>query len=152
MLTAGGETRTRSASPAPAVLRLAATLDGHTAHALLRVSPTASAGVVPGEDTKLLVEGEARPAVAIYTVADGRALDIQQVPGDVRRIPLGFYLPGGGKADIRLTPQFTDPEWSDWFLLDLRTGQRRRLTPAAIDLHDVENGSSRYVLVKNEGE
>ena len=26
------------------------------------------------------------------------------------------------------------------------------LTPAAIDLHDVENGSSRYVLVKNEGE
>ena len=152
MLTAGGETRTRSASPAPAVLRLAATLDGHTAHALLRVSPTASAGVVPGEDTKLLVEGEARPAVAIYTVADGRALDIQQVPDDVRRIPLGFYLPGGGKADIRLTPQFTDPEWSDWFLLDLRTGQRRRLTPAAIDLHDVENGSSRYVLVKNEGE
>lgn len=152
MLTAGGETRTRSASPAPAVLRLAATLDGHTAHALLRVSPTASAGVVPGEDTKLLVEGEARPAVAIYTVADGRALDIQQVPGDVRRIPLGFYLPGGGKADIRLTPQFTDPEWSDWFLLDLRTGQRRRLTPAAIDLHEVENGSSRYVLVKNEGE
>ena len=152
MLTAGGETRTRSAAPAPAVLRLAATLDGHTAHALLRVSPTASAGVVPGEDTKLLVEGEARPAVAIYTVADGRALDIQQVPDDVRRIPLGFYLPGGGKADIRLTPQFTDPEWSDWFLLDLRTGQRRRLTPAAIDLHDVENGSSRYVLVKNEGE
>ena len=152
MLTAGGETRTRSASPAPAALRLAATLDGHTAHALLRVSPTASAGVVPGEDTKLLVEGEARPAVAIYTVADGRALDIQQVPDDVRRIPLGFYLPGGGKADIRLTPQFTDPEWSDWFLLDLRTGQRRRLTPAAIDLHDVENGSSRYVLVKNEGE
>ena len=152
MLTAGGETRTRSAAPAPAVLRLAATLDGHTAHALLRVSPTASAGVAPGEDTKLLVEGEARPAVAIYTVADGRALDIQQVPADVRRIPLGFYLPGGGKADIRLTPQFTDPEWSDWFLLDLRTGQRRRLTPAAIDLHDVENGSSRYVLVKNEGE
>ena len=152
MLTAGGETRTRSASPAPAALRLAATLDGHTAHALLRVSPTASAGVVPGEDTKLLVEGEARPAVAIYTVADGRALDIQQVPADVRRIPLGFYLPGGGKADIRLTPQFTDPQWSDWFLLDLRTGQRRRLTPAAIDLHDVENGSSRYVLVKNEGE
>lgn len=150
MLTAGGETRTRSASPAPAALRLAATLDGHTAHALLRVSPTASAGVVPGEDTKLLVEGEARPAVAIYTVADGRALDIQQVPADVRRIPLGFYLPGGGKADIRLTPQFTDPQWSDWFLLDLRTGQRRRLTPAAIDLHDVENGSSRYVLVKNE--
>ena len=154
MLSEGGTPHafTRSASPAPAALRLAATLDGHTAHALLRVSPTASAGVAPGEDTKLLVEGEARPAVAIYTVADGRALDIQQVPADVRRIPLGFYLPGGGKADIRLTPQFTDPEWSDWFLLDLRTGQRRRLTPAAIDLHDVENGSSRYVLVNNEGE
>ena len=136
--------------PSDSFLRLSATLDGKTTHALLRVSPTASAGVIPGEDTKLLVESEARPAVAIYTVADGQALDIQQVPDDVRRIPLGFYLPDGGSADIRLKADFTDPQWHDWFLLDLRTGQRRRLNTATLTLEDVRNGSGQYALTRED--
>ena len=136
--------------PSDSFLRLSATLDGHTTHALLRVSPTASAGVIPGEDTKLLVESEARPAVAIYTVADGQALDIQQVPDDVRRIPLGFYLPDGGSADIRLKADFTDPQWHDWFLLDLRTGQRRRLNTATLTLEEVRNGSGQYALTRED--
>lgn len=136
--------------PSDSFLRLSATLDGKTTHALLRVSPTASAGVIPGEDTKLLVESEARPAVAIYTVADGQALDIQQVPDDVRRISLGFYLPDGGSADIRLKADFTDPQWHDWFLLDLRNGQRRRLNTATLTLEDVRNGSGQYALTRED--
>lgn len=149
MLNAGGTDAYTRSLPSDPFLRLSATLDGHTTHALLRVSPTASAGVIPGEDTKLLVESEARPAVAIYTVADGQALDIQQVPDDVRRIPLGFYLPDGGSADIRLKADFTDPQWHDWFLLDLRTGQRRRLNTATLTLEDVRNGSGQYALTRD---
>lgn len=143
---------TRSAAPSRpgTALRLAATRDGHTAHALLRVSHGASADVVPGEDTQLLVEGEARPAVAVYTVAGGRALDIQQVPEGPAVIPLGFYLPDGGKADIRLTLDFTDPQWTDWFLVDRRTGQRQRITHTTITLRGVESGSGQYALMKNE--
>ena len=141
---------TRSAAPAlpSAALRLTASRDGHEAHALLRIADDASADVVPGEDTQLLVEGEARPAVAVYTVAGGRALDIQQRPGGPAAIPLGFYLPGG-KADIRLTLDFTDPQWTDWFLVDQRTGQRQRITHTTLTLHDVESGSGQYVLMKN---
>ena len=153
MLSPGdGTAATRSAAPSRpgTALRLAATRDGHTAHALLRVSPGASADVVPGEDTQLLVEGEARPAVAVYTVAGGRALDIQQVPEGPAAIPLGFYLPDGGKADIRLTLDFTDPQWTDWFLVDQRTGQRQRITHTTITLHGVESGSGQYALMKNE--
>ena len=153
MLNAGSsEAFTRSAAPSRpgTALRLAATRDGHTAHALLRVSPGASADVVPGEDTQLLVEGEACPAVAVYTVAGGRALDIQQVPEGPAAIPLGFYLPDGGKADIRLTLDFTDPQWTDWFLVDQRTGQRQRITHTTITLHGVESGSGQYALMRNE--
>lgn len=137
-----------SALPASA-LRLTAALGGTQSHALLRVSPDASAGAVPGEDTRLLIEGEARPAVAVYTVADGQALDIQQVPDGPATIPLGFYLRDGGKADIRLTLDFTGSQWTDWFLVDQRTGQRRRITHTTLTLHDVENGSGQYALMKN---
>ena len=150
MLNAGGTDAYTRSLPSDPFLRLSATLDGHTTHALLRVSPTASAGVIPGEDTKLLVESEARPDVAVYTVADGQALDIQQVPDDVRRISLGFYLPDGGSADIRLKADFTDPQWHDWFLLDLRTGQRRRLNTATLTLEDVRNGSGQYALTRED--
>ena len=142
-------TRSAGSSALPkATLRLHATLNGQTAHALLRISASASAAALPGEDTKLLVEGEARPAVAIYTVADGRALDIQQVPQGVDRSPLGFYLPDGGEADIRFRADFTDPQWHDWWLQDLRTGQRQRLTTATLTLKGVRNGSGQYVLVR----
>ena len=151
MFSQGTVAFTRSAAPAlpSAALRLTASRDGHEAHALLRIADDASADVVPGEDTQLLVEGEARPAVAVYTVAGGRALDIQQRPGGPAAIPLGFYLPGGGKADIRLTLDFTDPQWTDWFLVDQRTGQRQRITHTTLTLHDVESGSGQYVLMKN---
>ena len=151
MFSQGTVAFTRSAAPAlpSAALRLTASRDGHEAHALLRIADDASADVVPGEDTQLLVEGEARPAVAVYTVAGGRALDIQQRPGGPATIPLGFYLPGGGKADIRLTLDFTDPQWTDWFLVDQRTGQRQRITHTTLTLHDVESGSGQYVLMKN---
>ena len=142
-------TRSAGSTALPkATLRLHATLNGQTAHALLRVSASASAAALPGEDTKLLVEGEARPAVAVYTVADGRALDIQQVPQGVDRIPLGFYLPDGGEADIRFRADFIDPQWHDWWLQDLRTGQRQRLTTATLTLKDVRNGSGQYILVR----
>ena len=142
-------TRSAGSTALPkATLRLHATLNGQTAHALLRISASASAAALPGEDTKLLVEGEARPAVAVYTVADGRALDIQQVPQGVDRIPLGFYLPDGGEADIRFRADFTDPQWHDWWLQDLRTGQRQRLTTATLTLKGVRNGSGQYVLVR----
>ena len=154
MLNSGSGTAfTRSSTPAahpPSPQRLTAALGGTQSHALLRVSPDASAGAVPGEDTRLLIEGEARPAVAVYTVADGQALDIQQVPGGPATIPLGFYLRDGGKADIRLTLDFTGSQWTDWFLVDQHTGQRRRITHTTLTLNGVENGSGQYALMKNE--
>lgn len=153
MLNAGDATpvtrTSRASSSLGPSLFLTASLGDTQARALLRVSPAASASVVPGEDTRLLLESEARPDVAIYTVADGQALDIQQVPADVERVDLGFYIAGGGQADIRLTPRFTDPQWHDWWLVDLRTGQRRRLNTAAVTLHGVTNGSGQYALMKN---
>ena len=84
----------------------------------------------------------------VTAVADGQALDIQQVPANVARIDLGFFLASGRQADIRLTPQFTDPQWHDWWLVDLRSGQRQRLTTATVTLNGVTNGTGQYALMK----
>lgn len=149
-----GDNRTRMASrsasvsmPGKSMLRLTASVSGYDAQCLLRVSRKASEGVVSGEDTRLLIDGEAHPEVAVYTVADGEALDIQQIPATVTRVPLGFYL-RSGKGDVELRFDYTDRLWQGWSLLDTQSGEHRSLANV-INLKAVESGSTRYVLVKN---
>lgn len=144
--TASGRSRSGSVS-ASQMLRLTASVSGYDAQCLLRVSRKASEGVVSGEDTRLLIDGEAHPEVAVYTVADGEALDIQQIPATVTRVPLGFYL-RSGKGDVELRFDYTDRLWQGWSLLDTQSGERRSLANV-INLKAVESGSTRYVLVKN---
>ena len=144
--TASVQSRSGSVS-ASQMLRLTASVSGYDAQCLLRVSRKASEGVVSGEDTRLLIDGEAHPEVAVYTVADGEALDIQQIPAEVTRVPLGFYL-RSGKGDVELRFDYTDRLWQGWSLLDTQSGERRSLANV-INLKAVESGSTRYVLVKN---
>lgn len=144
--TASVQSRSGSVS-ASQMLRLTASVSGYDAQCLLRVSRKASEGVVSGEDTHLLIDGEAHPEVAVYTVADGEALDIQQIPAEVTRVPLGFYL-RSGKGDVELRFDYTDRLWQGWSLLDTQSGERRSLANV-INLKAVESGSTRYVLVKN---
>ena len=144
--TTSAQSRSGSVS-ASQMLRLTASVSGYDAQCLLRVSRKASEGVVSGEDTRLLIDGEAHPEVAVYTVADGEALDIQQIPAEVTRVPLGFYL-RSGKGDVELRFDYTDRLWQGWSLLDTQSGERRSLANV-INLKAVESGSTRYVLVKN---
>ena len=123
--TTSAQSRSGSVS-ASQMLRLTASVSGYDAQCLLRVSRKASEGVVSGEDTRLLIDGEAHPEVAVYTVADGEALDIQQIPAEVTRVPLGFYL-RSGKGDVELRFDYTDRLWQGWSLLDTQSGERRSL-------------------------
>lgn len=95
----GNNLRSASSSPSDAFY-LSASASGQRSSAILRFSASASDYYHEGEDADILIDDEVPPAVAVFTVADSHALDIQQRAsgGD---IPIGFVLP---KAD-EVTPR-----------------------------------------------
>lgn len=145
-----GTVRTRAATRASSVenslLRISASAGGTVSKCLVRIDGKADAGVRPGEDTRLLVEGDTCPAAVVYTVADGTALDIQQVPASVNRIPLGFYLRQEG-MDVTLAFEGADSKvWQDYCLVDSRTGKQTDIQAGHVTLHQVESGNGVYYL------
>lgn len=101
MLTQQPGSNLRSASSSPSdAFYLSASASGQRSSAMLRFSASASDYYHEGEDADILIDDEVPPAIAIFTVADSHALDIQQRAsgGD---IPIGFVLP---KAD-EVTPR-----------------------------------------------
>lgn len=73
------------------VIRLNALVENMEAGASLYFSPKANDYYRRGEDSELLMDGDVKPDVAVFTTLDGQALDIQQrVNGG--EIPVGIYL------------------------------------------------------------
>ena len=73
------------------VIRLNALVENMEAGASLYFSPKANDNYRRGEDSELLMDGDVKPDVAVFTTLDGQALDIQQrVNGG--EIPVGIYL------------------------------------------------------------
>lgn len=145
-----GTVRTRAATRASSVenslLRISASAGGTVSKCLVRIDGKADAGVRLGEDTRLLVEGVTRPAAVVYTVADGTALDIQQVPASVDRIPLGFYLKQEG-TDVTLTFEGADSKaWQGYYLVDSRSGKRTAIQTGRVILRNVQSGNGMYYL------
>lgn len=150
MLSAGAS-RTRALSRAQAagvgsgMLRISASAEGSVSRCLLRVSDKASAKVKRGEDTRLLMDSETRPKAVVYTVADKTALDIQQVPSSVSRIPLGFYLAKEGMS-VTLSFDYAGSAWSGCVIVDSRTGARTAVSAGKVTLKNVTSGSGVYYL------
>ena len=149
----GSRAATRSASrsvPAAShTLRLSAYCEGTSADCLVRIRPTASDSYRPGEDSKLLIDNEVVPQISVFTEADGKALDIQQIRNRTE-IPVGFSLKRNGRVSLTLS-HAADSEWNNWVLVDKQTGKHYPLdkTDTWVDLGDISTHAGRFCLMKN---
>ena len=107
-------TAKRRASVKSRSIRLAASTDNSQAGTLVHFSSKANDHYRENEDAELLLENEMNPAIALFTIADHHALDIQQRQNG-GEIPLGMFL--DKPADVTLS--VTVPEaYEGWILKD----------------------------------
>lgn len=130
-------------------LQLSASTGNVTANSLVRISPKASNAYHPDEETEMLTDNEMSPIIALYTVADGKALDIQQIK-DATHIPIGFHLRSADKVTLTLTHADGDA-WKNWQLIDTQTGEKYPLNDPElfIDLGTLSTHVGRFYLEKN---
>lgn len=106
----------------------------------------ASDAYVPGEDVPLLIDRERMPKLKVFTLAESKALDIQQM-NDSKEIELGFIAKGSQKGIMTLT---AGSLWRDWCLVDVRTQARYPLSGGSVDIEisNISGCNGRYYLVK----
>jgi hypothetical protein len=93
-----------------------ASADNCQSGALVYFSQKANDHYRENEDAEVLLENEINPTIALFTIAEQRALDIQQ-RANGGEIPLGIYLASGC--------QLVDNDSRELFRLDLeRFGQQ----------------------------
>ena len=125
-------------------LRMKATVSGESSSCILLCSSRYADAYRTSEDITALIDNDAKPAVAIFTVADRKALSIQRMRS-ATRIPVGFYLKQTG--DVSLAFDASDDIWSGWRLKDKQTGRSYPLK-GRITLDNVSTGSGRFFLEK----
>ena len=106
----------------------------------------ASDAYVPGEDVPLLIDRERMPKLKVFTLAESKALDIQQT-NDSREIELGFIAKGSQKGIMTLN---AGSLWRGWCLVDVRTQTRYLLSGGSVDIEisNISDCNGRYYLVK----
>lgn len=124
-------------------LYLSARTNQQTASCVVLSESAIRSGNYPA-NVSLLLDNEANPEVAVYTVADGKALSIHYL-SSAGRIPVGFYLNNTG--DVRLSFEAHGSVWDGWRLVDSETGQAYRLIDS-VTLKNVSPGSDRFYLEK----
>ena len=125
-------------------LRMKATVSGESSSCILLCSSRYADAYRTSEDITALIDNDAKPAVAIFTVADRKALSIQRMRS-ATRIPVGFYLKQTG--NVSLTFDASDNTWNGWKLKDKQTGRSYPLK-GRITLDNVSTGSGRFFLEK----
>lgn len=131
-------------------LVIEACADSTKAYAKVVFNDASDTAYVPGEDAALLVDNEVKPQVAVYTVADGHAADIQQTP-DVNRISIGLAMSKAAPLTVRLTGRAA----AQWKLYDAQTRRLYDLSVSdSVCLGRVDSNAGRFTLVKagTEGE
>lgn len=106
----------------------------------------ASDAYVPGEDVPLLIDRERMPKLKVFTLAESKALDIQQT-NDSKEIELGFIAKGSQKGIMTLN---AGSLWRGWCLVDVRTQTRYLLSGGSVDIEisNISDCNGRYYLVK----
>ncbi|WP_455632147.1 hypothetical protein [Parabacteroides sp.] len=130
----------------PSALYLTATTSQAVSNALLRFNPASDNKYVAGEDAELLIDNEIRPAIAIFSVANGKALDIQQLQ-NATEIQLGFYLRIPAEVSISVHKALGG-EWTGWSLFDVEKNKRYSLDnpDIKIDLGTLSTNIGRFYL------
>lgn len=139
-----GKSSTRLTRRMANQVRLTATSNRHSASCVVVSSSSGNDKFNSREDVTLLVGSEEGSGVAVYTIADGKALSIQRMKS-ATRIPVGFYLKQTG--NVSLAFDASDNIWSGWRLKDKQTGRSYPLK-GKITLDNVSTGSGRFFLEK----
>lgn len=139
-----GKSSTRLTRRMANQVRLTATSNRHSASCVVVSSSSGNDKFNSREDVTLLVGSEEGSGVAVYTIADGKALSIQRMRS-ATRIPVGFYLKQTG--NVSLAFDASDNIWSGWRLKDKQTGRSYPLK-GKITLDNVSTGSGRFFLEK----
>ncbi len=106
-------------------IRISAEAEGKKAGALLRFTAEANDNFRDREDSEVLIEDEVPPTVAVFTVAEDYALDIQQRRNG-GNIPLGLYM--AKPADVTLRIDIPE-EYTGWVVEDMETKRVYALQP-----------------------
>lgn len=95
------------------------------------------------------MDNEIPPKIAVFSIADEKALDIQQL-NDATRIPLGFSLYNPARVTLKLSHGNSDA-WKSWSLIDTQTGKRTPLSASEItlDIGILSTNVGRFYLEKN---
>ena len=125
-------------------VRLTATSNRHSASCVVVSSSSGNDNYNSREDATLLIGSEEGTGVAVYTIADGKALSIQRMKS-ATRIPVGFYLKQTGNVSLAFDD--SDNAWNGWKLKDGQTGRSYPLS-GRITLEHVSTGSGRFFLEK----
>ena len=127
-------------------IRITAT-DGETeSRCLLLKRSGATDACRAGEDAEVLIDPATAPGVVVFTVADDKALDIQQFRV-AERIPLGFVVKEkSARATLKFS--FTEKEWNGWVLKDTETGKRYDLKTGNIVIGNLKSNIGRLYLEK----
>lgn len=150
MLTQMSEDKVRSRAVSSAIqqkgIRITAT-DGETeSRCLLLKRSGAMDACRAGEDAEVLIDPATAPGVVVFTVADEKALDIQQFRV-AERIPLGFVVKeNSARATLKFS--FTEKEWNGWVLKDTETGKRYDLKTGNIVIGNLKSNIGRLYLEK----
>lgn len=139
-----GKSSTRLTRRMANQVRLTATSNRHSASCVVVSSSSGNDKFNSREDVTLLVGSEEGSGVAVYTIADGKALSIQRMKS-ATRIPVGFYLKQAG--NVNLAFDASDDIWNSWRLKDQQTGSSYPLK-GKITLDNVSTGSGRFFLEK----
>lgn len=140
--------RSRSVSSRSSVpngmLRINATVNSKTSSCVVLQSQSASDSYSSNEDISILIDNEVKPEVAVYTVAERKALAIQRIKSG-KSIPLGLYMKQSGsvKLDFDNGSNF----WEGWMLFDSKTGKKHSLRESIV-FSNISSVSNRFYLIK----
>lgn len=127
------------------VLRVVAEKDERWSSCVLYRSAEASNSLKEGEDVRTMVDAIETPLVAVYSMADGKAADIQQF-SDSKQIDLGLILRHSGTVRLKFKH---DGSWDEWYLLDRQTSRVYFLNKAVeVVLENATSGNNRLSLIK----
>lgn len=127
-------------------IRITATDGDAESRCLLLKRSGATDAYRAGEDAEVLIDPATAPGVVVFTVADDKALDIQQFRA-AERIPLGFVVKEkSARATLKFS--FTEKEWNGWVLKDTETGNSYDLTKGDIVIGNLKSNIGRLYLEK----
>lgn len=127
-------------------IRITATDGVLESRCLLLKRPGTTDAYRAGEDTEVLIDPATAPGVVVFTVADDKALDIQQFQ-TAKRIPLGFVV----KEEVTGTTlkfSFAEKEWNEWVLKDTETGKSYDLKAGSVFVGNLKSNVGRLYLEK----